>query len=293
MSDPIRIMGIYAHPADVATEAAGTMALHADRGDELTCIVMSDGIRMHPHFLQSAEGREPMTLAEYREFKRDEVRRAAGILGFRNVEFMGWDENFWDASDERVETLAKTIAHYRPDVVVTHYPVGAYMIDSNAFTGVYVTRALGLSSALVPEIDGVEPHFVKELFFFLMDQSVDTRSKIDMVGIVADFYVDITPVIGRKVQAFDQYVSQGYEGQFARKVAEARDGRFGMLANTSYAEAFMYSRGTTFSSLPLPNSVMNREYVPNDLPGAEITAWQTPSATPPDAYGLRRGGARG
>jgi LmbE family N-acetylglucosaminyl deacetylase len=288
VTDPIRIMGIYAHPADVATEAGGTMALHADRGDDLTCIVMSDGIRMHPHFLQSAEGRAPMTLEEYREFKRDEVRRAAKILGFRNVEFMGWDENFWDASDQRVETLAKTIARHKPDVVVTHYPVGPYMIDSNAFTGVYVARALGLSSALVPEIDGVEPHFVKELFFFLMDQSIDTRSKIDMVGIVADFYVDITPVIGRKVQAFDQYVSQGYEGQFARKVAEARDGRFGMLANTSYAEAFMFSRGTTFPSLPLPESVMNRRWVPNDLPGDQISAWQTPSATPEEAYGRRR-----
>jgi hypothetical protein len=121
-----------------------------------------------------------------------------------------------------------------------------------------------------------------------MDQSIDTRSKIDMVGIVADFYVDITPVIGRKVRAFDQYVSQGYEGTFARKVAEARDGRFGMLANTSYAEAFMYSRGTTFTSLPLPESVLNRQYVPNDLPGDQIAAWQTPSATPPEAYRLRR-----
>ena len=30
----MRIMGVYAHPADVATEAAGTMAVHADRGDE-------------------------------------------------------------------------------------------------------------------------------------------------------------------------------------------------------------------------------------------------------------------
>jgi LmbE family N-acetylglucosaminyl deacetylase len=287
VADPLRIMGIYAHPADVATEAAGTMAIHADRGDELTCIVMSDGIRMHPHFLQSGEGREPMTLAQYREFKRDEVRRAAKIIGFHNVEFMGWDEDFWDASDHRVEILAKTIARHRPDVVVTHYPVGAYMIDSNAFTGVYVTRALGLASALVAEIDHVEPHHVKELFFFLMDQSVDTRSKIDMVGIVADFYVDITSVIGRKVQAFDQYVSQGYEGQFARKVAEARDGRFGMLANASYAEAFMFSRGTTFSSLPLPESVLKREYVPNDLPGDQISAWQTPSATPPEAYRLK------
>jgi LmbE family N-acetylglucosaminyl deacetylase len=278
-------MGVYAHPADLATEGAGTMALHADRGDELTAIVLSDGIRMHPHFLQTAEGREAMTLEQYREFKRDEVRRAAKILGFANVEFMGWDLNFWDATDDRVLALAKLVARYRPDVAVTHYPVGDYLIDSNKFAGVYVTRALGLSSALVPEIDGIEPWYVKELFFFLMDQSVDTRSKIDPVGIVADFYVDITPVIGRKVQAFDQYVSQGYEGQFARKVAEARDGRFGMLANTSYAEAFMYSRGTTFTSLPLPDAVMNRQWVPNDLPGELITAWQTPSAVPPKGEG--------
>jgi 4-oxalomesaconate hydratase len=284
VTDPVRIMGIYAHPADVATEAAGTMAIHADRGDVVTCLVMSDGIRMHPHYLQSGDGHPPLTLAEYREFKRNEVRRAADIIGFESAEFLGWDENFWDASDERVLTLARTIARHRPDVVVTHYPVGPYMIDSNAFTGVYVNRAIGVASALVPEMDGVEPHFVKELLFFLMDQSVDTRSKVDMVGIVADFFVDITPVIERKVRAFDQYVSQGYEGQFARKVAEARDGRFGMIANTSYAEAFMYSRSTTFASLPLPESVLNRRYVPNDLPGDQITAWRTPDATPPEAY---------
>ena len=35
MSDPIRILGIYAHPADLATEAAGTMAIHADRGTSM------------------------------------------------------------------------------------------------------------------------------------------------------------------------------------------------------------------------------------------------------------------
>ena len=288
MSDPIRIMGIYAHPADLATEAAGTMAIHADRGDRVTAVMLSDGIRMHPHYLQRDDDREPMSLAEYREFKRDEVRRAARILGVAHVEFLGWDQDFWDASDHRVETLAKLIATHKPDVVVTHYPVGAYMIDSNAFTGVYASRAIGLASALVPEIDGVAGHYVKELFFFLMDQSIDTRYKVEPGGTVADFYVDITPVIGRKVQAFDQYVSQGYEGPMARKAAEARDGRVGMLANTAYAEAFVHWRGTTFTSLPLPENVLNREYVPNDLPGIAITAWKTPSATPPEAYRLKR-----
>ena len=38
---------------------------------------------------------------------------------------MGWDENFWDATDQRVETLARLDRHAAADVVVTHYPVGA------------------------------------------------------------------------------------------------------------------------------------------------------------------------
>ena len=183
------------------------------------------------------------------------MRRAAKILGFTSVEFMGWDENFYDANDDRVLTLAKLVATHRPTVVVTHWPTGDYLVDSNKFAGIYVTRALGLSPTLVPEFDGIGPHYVKELFFFLMDQSIDTRGKVDPLGPIADFFVDITPVIGRKVQAFDQYVSQGYEGSMARKAAEARDGRFGMMANTSYAEAFMYSRS---HDLPLAAAARGR-----------------------------------
>jgi hypothetical protein len=117
-----------------------------------------------------------------------------------------------------------------------------------------------------------------------MDQSMDTRSKIESPGLVADFFVDTTAVVHRKVQAFDQYVSQGYEGRFARKVVEARDGRHGMLANTSYAEPFMFSRGTTYPALPLPETVLNRAYIPNDLPGDQLIAHAVPSATPPEAY---------
>jgi LmbE family N-acetylglucosaminyl deacetylase len=287
----MRIMGIYAHPADVATEAAGTMAIHADRGDELTAVVLSDGIRMHPHFLTVGEGAtdaEPVSHAEYAEFKRDEVRRAARIIGIGTTEFLGWDRDFFNATDERVETLARLIVTHRPDVILTHYPVGPYLIDSNAFAGIYATRAMDLATTLIPQVDGVEPHYVRELFFFLMDQSMDTRSNIDTPGIVADFFVDTTAVIGRKVQAFDQFVSQGYEGQFARKVVEARDGRHGMHAEASYAEPFLLSRSVTHDSLPVTSRVLDRSYVANNLPGDQLVAHAVPSATPPEAYRLRR-----
>ena len=145
-----------------------------------------------------------------------------------------------------------------------------------------------LATTLIPQIDGVEPHFVKELFFFLMDQSMDTRSNIDTPGIVADFFIDTTSVIERKVQAFDQYVSQGYEGQFARKVVEARDGRHGMHAEASYAEPFLLSRSVTHDALPVSPRLMDSTYVANNLPGDRLLAHIVPSATPPEAYRLRR-----
>jgi LmbE family N-acetylglucosaminyl deacetylase len=284
-------MGIYAHPADVATEAAGTMAIHADRGDALTAVVLSDGIRMHPHFMTAGEGSassEPVSHAEYAEFKREEVRRAARIIGIGTTEFRGWDQDFFDATDARIEELAKVIVRHRPDVILTHYPIGPYLIDSNAFAGIYATRAMDLATALIPQVDGVEPHFTKQLFFFLMDQSMDTRSKIDTPGLVADFYVDTTSVIDRKVQAFDQYVSQGYEGQFARKVVESRDGRHGMHAEASYAEPFLLARSVTYDSLPVAPRLADGTYVANNLPGDQLLAWNVPSATPPEAYRLRR-----
>ncbi len=291
MGDHLRIMGIYAHPADVATEAAGTMAIHAGRGDELTAVVLSDGLRMHPHFLTVGEGAaagERISHGEYAEFKRDEVRRAARILGIANTEFMAWDTDFFNATDVRVAELARVIVRHRPDVILTHYPVGPYLIDSNAFAGIYATRAMHLATTLIPLVDGVEPHFVKELFFFLMDQSMDTRSNIDTPGIVADFFIDTTSVIERKVQALDQYVSQGYEGQFARKVVEARDGRHGMHAESSYAEPFLLSRSVTHDALPVPPRVLESAYVANNLPGDRLLAYSVPSATPPEAYRLRR-----
>lgn len=298
MGEHLRIMGIYAHPADVATEAAGTMALHADRGDELTAVVLSDGIRMHPHFLTVGEGAaagagepaadEQVSFEEYAEFKREEVRRAARIIGIAGTEFMAWDRDFFNATDERVEALARVIVRHRPDVILTHYPVGPYLIDSNAFAGIYATRAMHLATTLIPRVDGVEPHYVKELYFFLMDQSMDTRSNIDTPGIVADFFIDTTSVIERKVQAFDQYVSQGYEGAFARKVVEARDGRHGMHAEASYAEPFLFSRSVTYDALPISARVLDSTYVANNLPGDRLLAYQVPSATPPEAYRLRR-----
>ena len=38
------ILVVYPHPADSATDASGTVALHAERGDKVTSVVVSYGV---------------------------------------------------------------------------------------------------------------------------------------------------------------------------------------------------------------------------------------------------------
>ena len=37
--DKFNILAVYPHPADSATEASGTLALHAERGDTVTSVI--------------------------------------------------------------------------------------------------------------------------------------------------------------------------------------------------------------------------------------------------------------
>ena len=45
------ILIVHAHPADFACDAAATMALHAERGDRVTSLVVSHGERHHMQWL--------------------------------------------------------------------------------------------------------------------------------------------------------------------------------------------------------------------------------------------------
>jgi LmbE family N-acetylglucosaminyl deacetylase len=44
---PLTILFVYAHVADAACEASGTMAVHVDRGDDVHVVICSDGERHH------------------------------------------------------------------------------------------------------------------------------------------------------------------------------------------------------------------------------------------------------
>ena len=47
MSEPLRILSIGAHPADIFDQSGGAMAHHVARGDYVGCVVLTHGARVH------------------------------------------------------------------------------------------------------------------------------------------------------------------------------------------------------------------------------------------------------
>ena len=292
------IMVVYPHPADSATEASGTVALHAERGDKVTSMVVTDGERHHMQWLHDemqkpAGERDPdvdnMTLADYRQFKRREAERIAEVLGVSELITLGWTDHEIYFDLDKVNEIADIIRRVKPDIVITRLPLDTGVShNDHPITGKIVMKALEVVSNRVLQFDGVEPyHGVKQTFFSFAAGAEANSNSFFTPGIVPDVWVDITSVIHKKVQAMDQLVSQGYHGETARSKVEARDGRWGMIAQCAYAEPFLRPTGITYDSLPMPDRVLGKEYVPTIMSSGRTTALGVPSATPPEAYRLK------
>jgi LmbE family N-acetylglucosaminyl deacetylase len=293
--DNFNILVVYPHPADSATEASGTVALHAERGDKVTSVIATYGERHHMQWLHDEESkpeseRDPavarMTLGEYRDFKKREAERIADVLGVSELLFLGWNDHEIYFDLDKVAEVAEVIRRVRPDIVITHIPIASGGVDNDhANTGRIVMKALETVSNRVRHFDGVDAyHGVKQVFFSFAAGEEANSNSFFTPGIVPDVWVDTTSVIDKKVRALDQLVSQGYHGETARWIVEARDGRWGMVALCAYAEPFLRPTGITYDSLPMPPRVVGKEYEPTVLHAGRTSAYRVPSATPPEAY---------
>jgi LmbE family N-acetylglucosaminyl deacetylase len=291
-----RILCVYAHPADICCEGAGTVALHAQRGDDVHVLLLSDGERHHSDLLHREYAkphgeRDPgvmnSTVDDIRAHKRREAQKMCEILGVAELRPLGWPDIHWNVSHDNISAVAEVIRAVRPDVVLTHIPKQNEIpgSDVHAMVGQIVTLACRTCGDSMPQIDGHEPHHVKVIFYFPDIGMADTAHAFGS-GIVCNVWIDITPVVEKKIQAIDQCVSQGYQGTAARKIIEARDGRWGMLCGCSYAEPWVRERAPRSSFLPVYADDLDREFHANDLPGDLMIARDIPSAVPENAHHL-------
>lgn len=261
MADPLTIVSIGAHPADIFDQAGGTMAHHVTRGDRVGCVVLTHGARVHDavvseemfHKDRVPTGEElEAIVAERSDVKIDEVRKACGILGVTDITFFGEDDFVLLVTPEAVIRLARLLREKRPDLVITHFPrEGDGVTNAHAVAGQIVMHAVAKAGMVDPE-DLNPPHRIARVFFFGAGAARLRSTLWDADGgYYNDVFIDITDVVEKKLAALDCLESQGYGGAYARKRIETNDGAFGVAGGVAYAEGFISDRSETHYHLPV------------------------------------------
>ena len=260
MSEPLRIVSIGAHPADVFDQSGGTMAHHTARGDYVACISLTHGARVHDTVVSdSMFHREEIPAAEELEqmmgdrsdVKSQEIIAACKILGVEDVHFMGVDDGILLVERDIIRRLARLLREMRPDIVLTHYPFeGDGHVRAHAVAGQIVMHALQHAASVDPG-DRQPPHRTAQVFFFgggaasVRGGLWDARG-----GYTNDVFVDTTDVIDKKFAAMECLVSQGYAGAYNRKRTESGDGSYGG-GTAAYGEGFIRMDAEVHYYLPL------------------------------------------
>lgn len=112
----MNLMAVFAHPDD-EIGAAGTLALHARRGDRVLLVWMTRG-ELASHF----QGVPPEETARVREGHGAHV---AGLIG-AEYRFLPFQDTFLMGGREEALALARLMAEFRPQAVVTWDPLDVH-----------------------------------------------------------------------------------------------------------------------------------------------------------------------
>ena len=203
-----RILVVQAHPDDADFNIGGTVAKWSSEGIEVYYLIVTDGSKgtYDPEM-------DPRELARIRQ---EEERRAAEILGVREVEFLGYpDGELILPSLELREKLIRAIRRVRADYICTldpwipynahpdHRTVGLVASEAAVFAGMPAFNKEHLE-------EGLKPVQVSRMYYFATDKP--------------NLLVDVTEYLDRKLKAVLQHRSQvEMFGALARVSGRARE----------------------------------------------------------------------
>lgn len=208
-----RVLVISPHPDDEAIGCGGTLSKHIAEGDDVMTIFVTSGER----------GGHGLPPDETRVLRESEARKAAAILGYKEIEFWRVPNGKLRVTMEYVEKLQSKISEWQPDLIyVTHdkemHP------EHRAAAGI-VRKAISLKQDLL------------------------TRPKVLMYEVWTplqkmDHIVDISMYMDTKIYAIQAHKSQCDVLSFDEAIAGLNRYRGEMHSwpGGDYAEIFIYMK---------------------------------------------------
>jgi len=160
----LRLLGVFAHPDDESFCVGGTLAKYTAAG---AAAMIVSATRGQAGQIRDARAATRRTLGVVRE---QELRRAAQALGVQEIRCLDYMDGALQDVDRRalVGDLVHVIRSFRPDVVITLGPDGAYGHPDHVAVSAAATEASALAGDVAHYADqlsrGVLPHAPARLY---------------------------------------------------------------------------------------------------------------------------------
>jgi len=179
---PESAMVIFAHPDDAEIGSGGVVAKWVAAGCEVTYVLCTNG--------DSGTADRSLTPDELAKRRAGEQRAAADFMGVQNVVMLGYPDGELEDTREFLGNIVHALRRYRPHTVFVHdpYRMNGFQHRDHRKAGIATTDAVypfARDHLHFPEHitrDGLEPHKVRELWYWGMDEPsviVDVSDSID------------------------------------------------------------------------------------------------------------------
>ena len=191
LPEKLDVIAVGAHPDDVEIAIGGTLASLVKQGYRVGIVDLTDG--------------EPTPLSPGPEFRAEEARVAAEILGVQVRENLDLpNRKLFDSYEHRV-ALAKVFRRYRPSVVLG-IADKTPMASPDHWQAMQITDAGVFYSRLTkwdPEFDHLPVHTVKQQLWYPL--GFGTLKSADAPG---SFINDISGCLDQKIESIRAYKTQ-------------------------------------------------------------------------------------
>jgi LmbE family N-acetylglucosaminyl deacetylase len=191
---PDKAMVVFAHPDDAEISSGGVVARWIAAGCEVTYVLCTNG--------QAGTGDRSLTPAQLARKRADEQRAAADFMGVKNLVMLGYPDGELEDTRAFLGDVVRALRQYRPHTVFVHdpYRTQGFQHRDHRMAGIATTDAvypyardhLHFADQITGE--GLEPHRVRELWYWGMDQP--------------NVIVDVTDGIERQIAALIRHESQ-------------------------------------------------------------------------------------
>ena len=223
------VLVISPHPDDVDFGCSGTVAKWSRKGKDIVYVICTSGDKGtdDPQL-------RPDSLAAIRE---EEQRRAAEVVGVREVIFLRLRDGELQNNRGFREILVGMVRTHRPDVVLSMDPANTRFENPYVSHADHRATAVAVFDAIYPAArnrnffpeqleEGLTPHSVDGIYFFGTDRP--------------NTWIDITETIEAKIEALRCHKSQVADfGSLEARVRE-RYSEVGREKGMAYAEVFRY-----------------------------------------------------